>query len=73
MTILHGELQKQVAQTMLGKAYLWQNKYEEAAEVLNEVRSSGKYALYDGPYEDILTHKASGNSESMLESVRYLT
>jgi hypothetical protein len=63
---------KQVAQTMLGKAYLWQNKYEEAAEVLNEVRSSGKYALYDGPYEDILTYKAEGNSESMLESVRVL-
>lgn len=63
---------KQLAQTMLGKAYLWQNKYEEAAEILNEVINSGKYALYQGPYEDLLTSIAEGNSESMLESNRVL-
>lgn len=63
---------KQVAQTMLGKAYLWQEKYSEAATVLNEVRKSGKYALYQGNYEDILTHLAERNSESMLESNRIL-
>lgn len=63
---------KQVAQTMLGKAYLWQEKYSEAAKVLNEVRSSGKYKLYDGEYENLLTYLAEGNSESMLESNRIL-
>ncbi|NLD24127.1 MAG: RagB/SusD family nutrient uptake outer membrane protein, partial [Bacteroidales bacterium] len=63
---------KQVSQTILGKAYLWQEKYSDAAKVLNEVRSSGKYKLYDGEYENILTYIAEGNSESMLESNRIL-
>lgn len=63
---------KQVAQTILGKAYLWQEKYTEAADVLNQVRSSGKYTLYKGDYENILTYLAEGSSESMLESNRIL-
>ncbi len=63
---------KQVAQTMLGKAYLWQEKYAEAAKVLNEVRSSGKYELYEGDYQNVLTYMAEGNPESMLESNRIL-
>lgn len=37
---------------------------------MNEVRASGKYKLYDGNYEDILTYKAEYNCESMLESNR---
>ncbi|WP_230321487.1 RagB/SusD family nutrient uptake outer membrane protein, partial [Bacteroides uniformis] len=61
---------KQLAQAILGKAYLWQEKFHEAAVVLNEVRASGKYKLYDGNYEDILTYKAEYNCESMLESNR---
>ncbi len=63
---------KQVAQTILGKAYLWQEKYSDAATVLNQVRSSGKYALYQGNYENILTYLAEGSPESMLESNRIL-
>ncbi|NCD15287.1 MAG: RagB/SusD family nutrient uptake outer membrane protein, partial [Bacteroidia bacterium] len=63
---------KQVAQTILGKAYLWQEKYADAAAVLNQVRSSGKYALYQGNYENILTYLAEGSPESMLESNRIL-
>lgn len=63
---------KQVAQTILGKAYLWQEKYSDAASVLNQVRSSGKYALYQGNYENILTYLAEGSPESMLESNRIL-
>lgn len=63
---------KQLAQTMLGKAYLWQEKYADAANVLNEVRNSGKYALYQGNYEDILTYVAEYSCESMLESNRVL-
>lgn len=47
-------------------------KFHEAAVVLNEVRASGKYKLYDGNYEDILTYKAEYNCESMLESNRIL-
>ncbi len=63
---------KQVAQTMLGKAYLWQEKYQQAADVLNEVRRSGKYALYSGEYQNLLTYLAEGCCESMLESNRIL-
>lgn len=63
---------KQVAQTVLGKAYLWQEKYAEAADVLNEVRRSGKYSLYQGDYQNILTYLAEGSCESMLESNRIL-
>ncbi len=63
---------KQVAQTVLGKAYLWQEKYADAASVFNEVRKSGKYALYKGNYEDLLTYKAERSTESMLESNRIL-
>lgn len=63
---------KQLAQTILGKAYLWQEKYEDAANVLNEVRRSGKYALYQGDYQNILTYLAEGCCESMLESNRIL-
>lgn len=47
-------------------------KFHEAAVVLNEVRASSKYKLYDGNYEDILTYKAEYNCESMLESNRIL-
>ena len=63
---------KQLAQAILGKAYLWQEKFHEAAVVLNEVRASGKYKLYDGNYEDILTYKAEYNCESMLEVTVFL-
>lgn len=63
-------LTKQFAQAMLGKAYLWQNKYSEAAEQFNAVRKSGKYRLFDGAFEDMLTYKAEYNCESMLESNR---
>ena len=48
------------------------NKYSEAAKVFNEVRNSGKYKLYEGEYQNILTYIAEGNSESMLESNRIL-
>ena len=40
-----GRMTKQFAQVMLGKAYLWQNKYSEAAVQFNAVINSGKYAL----------------------------
>ena len=36
---------KGFAQAMLGKAYLWQNKYPEAAASFEDVISSGKFSL----------------------------
>ena len=58
---------REVAQAMLGKAYVFQGKYAEAAAVLDEVIESGKYDLFRGDY-DMLLHAANNNScEAMLE------
>ncbi|MDE6711980.1 MAG: RagB/SusD family nutrient uptake outer membrane protein, partial [Alistipes sp.] len=58
---------REVAQAMLGKAYVFQGKYAEAAAVLDEVIGSHKYDLFRGDY-DMLLHAANNNScEAMLE------
>ena len=60
---------KQFAQALLGKVYLWQGKYAEAAKQFDAVVSSGKYALMD---DYSLIHRASQkhNVESIFESNR---
>lgn len=58
---------KELAQSMLGKTYLFQKKYSEAATILDKVIESGKYALYEGEYDMLLHAAANGNRESMLE------
>lgn len=58
---------KEVAQSLLGKAYVFQKKYPEAAAILDEVIASKKYELFKGEY-DMLLHAANNNScEAMLE------
>lgn len=59
---------KQFAQTMLGKACLWQGKNAEAAQVLNAVINSKKYKLFEGNYGDQWTANNEYNCESMFES-----
>ena len=51
---------QEAAKAFLGKAYLFQGKYGEAAEVLDEVIGSGKYDLYRGEYE-MLGHASTNN------------
>lgn len=58
---------KHFAQAILGKAYLWQNKYNEAAEAFNNIIDSGLYGLYQGEYADIHMMWAENNRESMFE------
>jgi hypothetical protein len=58
---------KEVAQAMLGKAYLFQKKYGDAASILDKVIQSGKYDLYKGDYDKLLHVTANGSVESMLE------
>jgi hypothetical protein len=57
---------KQTAQAYLGKAYLYQGKYEEAWDQLDAVIASNKYALAvdDGPYAtfNMQTFSAENNS-----------
>lgn len=58
---------KEVAQAILGKAYLFQSKNSEAATILDQVIESGKYNLYQGQYDMLLHAVADGSSESLLE------
>ncbi len=58
---------KEVAQGFLGKAYIYQEKYAEAAAMLDNVINSGLYALYDGDYEDILHAPFDNCCESFFE------
>ncbi|MGN0195322.1 MAG: RagB/SusD family nutrient uptake outer membrane protein [Candidatus Cryptobacteroides sp.] len=59
---------KQFAQALLGKVYLWQNKYADAAKQFNAVVASGKYDLFRGPYEDMMRAANKHNCESLFES-----
>lgn len=59
---------KETAEAYLGKAYLFQGKYEEAANMLGKVINSKKYELYKGDYDQLL-HAANNNCcESILEA-----
>jgi hypothetical protein len=58
---------KQFAQALLGKAYVFQEKWTEAIPVLDEVINSGKYELYEDNYADILQYTTENNCESMFE------
>jgi len=61
---------KQFAQAVLGKAYLWQEKYADAAKEFDKVVASGKYALYQGTYSEMYNMSNKHNCESMFESNR---
>lgn len=59
---------KQYAQAILGKAYLWQGKYAEAADIFDEIVESKLYKLYPD-YENIISFNAKQNCESLFETV----
>lgn len=58
---------KELAQALLGKAYLFQGKNSEAASMLDNVINSGKYALFNGEYDAQFHAAANNNCESMFE------
>ena len=58
---------KEVAQAMLGKAYLFQKKYADAVSMFDKVITSKKYSLWQGDYDKLLHVAANGSCESMLE------
>ena len=60
---------KQFAQALLGKVYLWQNKYSEAAAQFDAVVSSGKYRLFED-YGGLFRSANKHNCESIFESNR---
>ena len=53
-------LTAEAAKAFLGKAYLFQGKYGEAATILDEVIASQKYDLYRGDYS-MLGHSSTNN------------
>lgn len=56
------------AEAMLGKIYLYQEKYHDAAVILNKVIDSNKYDLYSGAYENILKNVSNWSCEGVLEA-----
>lgn len=54
------------AKSLLGKAYLFQEKWQEAANKLGEVVSSNEYALLDN-YADLFNGNGENSAESIFE------
>ena len=61
-----GRATKGAAQALLGKAYLYQNKYSEAASILDEIRNSGLYSLIPN-YGDLFSVSNENNSETVFD------
>ncbi|MEB8344760.1 RagB/SusD family nutrient uptake outer membrane protein [Flavobacteriaceae bacterium KMM 6898] len=61
-----GRATKGAAQALLGKVYLYQNKFTEAASVLEEVITSGPYDLVTD-YNSIFEQGGENNIESVFE------
>ena len=61
-----GRATKGAAKSLLGKAYLYQNKFTEAAAILEEVIASGQYSLYPD-YSQLFSVAAEGNPETIFD------
>lgn len=64
-----GNISKGTAQSWLGKAYLYQQKYDEAAATLGEVITSNEYSLH--PDFSALTRKSSEFGVESIFEVSY--
>ena len=61
-----GRAGKNAARALLGKAYLYQDKFPEAAAVLDQVIDSGQYSLVDD-YGQIFESEGENGTESVFE------
>lgn len=61
-----GRITKGAAQALLGKAYLYQDKFTEAASVLEDLIASGPHDLVTD-YNTIFEHEGENNIESVFE------
>lgn len=61
-----GRVTKGAAQALLGKVYVYQNKFDEAASVLDQVIASGVYVL-ESDYASSFENTNENNSESVFE------
>lgn len=61
-----GRASKGAAQALLGKVYLYQNKFAQSAAILEEVINDGNYSLVDD-YGAIWEHEGENGPESVFE------
>jgi len=61
-----GRVTKGAANALLGKAYLYQNKFPQAATALEKVISSGVYSLVSD-YNSVFEHEGENGKESVFE------
>lgn len=61
-----GRATKGAAQALLGKVYLYQNKFLQSANVLQELIDSGNFSLVSN-YDTIFEHEGENNLESVFE------
>ena len=63
-----GRVSKGAALALLGKVYVYQKKYDEAAQVLDQVINEGPYSLYPGNvYGEMFRVANEGNSEVVFD------
>lgn len=68
VTAEDGRITSGAANAMLGKVYLYEKKWSDAASTLNKVNNSGVYSLLPN-YKDIFSPANKFNSESIFEIV----
>jgi len=61
-----GRATKGAAQALLGKVYLYQNKFTEAASIFDEIRNSGLYSLITD-YSQLFSASNENNSETVFD------
>ena len=66
ISLVKGRASKGAAQALLGKVYLYQNKFTEAATVFDEVINSGVYALIND-YSQLFSVASENNSETVFD------
>ncbi|MEG9327336.1 Starch-binding associating with outer membrane [Salinimicrobium catena] len=66
-----GRATKGAAQALLGKAYLYQEQFQESASVLTDLINSGQYHLYgtqgDEDYANLFEYVGENSAESVFE------
>ncbi|MDG2154289.1 MAG: RagB/SusD family nutrient uptake outer membrane protein [Crocinitomicaceae bacterium] len=66
ISLVKGRASKGAAQSLLGKVYLYQNKFSEAATTFDEVINSGVYALIND-YSQLFSVASENNSETVFD------
>lgn len=60
---------REAAEVVLGKAYMWQQKYNEAAIEFDKVVESGLYDLWEGDYDLLMHVQANQCCEKVLDAM----